>query len=133
MMLATLILTILNCNRCYSFVFKPISMENSVEENALEYDSEPSTNVVSQDFMEQKTENELDDKVLFYEQFVSNFNRIFKMEKETASASSFPYFVVLSQSGKKTPKHQRPSLSLTKRQGGLIQTISEVVSNTRLE
>ena len=58
-----LILTILHSQVCRGFVFSPSPIENSVEDISVEYDAE-SLNLVSQDFMEQKTKNEFDDKVL---------------------------------------------------------------------
>mgnify|MGYP001360675803 CR=1 FL=1 len=66
MMRQILILTILCSQVCRGFVFSPSPMENSVED--IEYDAE-SLNWVSQDFMEQKTKNEFDDKVLFIRKF----------------------------------------------------------------
>ena len=66
MMRQILILTILCSQVCRGFVFGPSPMENSVED--IEYDAE-SLNWVSQDFMEQKTKNEFDDKVLFIRKF----------------------------------------------------------------
>ena len=63
MMRQILILTILYSQVCRGFVFSPSPIENSVEDISVEYDAE-SLNLVSQDFMEQKTKNEFDDKVL---------------------------------------------------------------------
>ena len=62
MMRQILILTVLCSQVCRGFVFSPSPIENSVEDTGIEYDAE-SLNFVSQDFMEQKTKNEFDDKV----------------------------------------------------------------------
>ena len=62
MMRQTLILAILHSQVCVGFVFSPSPIENSVEDVPLEYNDE-SLDFVSQEFMEQKTENEFDDKV----------------------------------------------------------------------
>ena len=62
MMRQTLILAILHSQVCRGFVFSPNPMENSVEDIPLEYNDE-SLHIVSQEIMEQKTENEFDDKV----------------------------------------------------------------------
>ena len=60
----TLILAILHSQVCRGFVFSPSPMENSVEDIPIEYTDE-TIDFASQDFMEQKTENEFDDKVHF--------------------------------------------------------------------
>ena len=62
MMRQTLILAILHSQVCRGFVFSPNPMENSVEDIPLEFNDE-SLHIVSQEIMEQKTENEFDDKV----------------------------------------------------------------------
>ena len=56
------------------------------------------------------------------------------MEKDKNKGSAFPYFVVLSQSGKKEQSpayNSNISNKLSKRQGGLVQGISDAVANTR--
>jgi len=64
--------------------------------------------------MEQKTENE--------------YNKMETVKKET----SFPYYVVLSQTGNKEKDDQvASSNTLIKRQGGLMQDLSAAVANTR--
>jgi len=68
----------------------------------------------SAETMEQKTENE--------------YNKMEKVKK----GSSFPYYVVLSQTGNKEKDDQVTSgNTLIKRQGGLMQDLSAAVANTR--
>lgn len=52
------------------------------------------------------------------------------MEKNK-NQGRFPYFVVLSQSGKKEAVTNSGGNRLSKRQGGIMQGISDAVSNTR--
>ena len=77
MMRQTLLLAILHSQLCRGFVFSPSSMDNSVEDIPIEY-SDESIHFAGQDFMEQKTENEFDDKVhLCMKSLFSTFKLVF--------------------------------------------------------
>ena len=51
--------------------------------------------------------------------------------KEVERPPHLPFFVVLQQSGGKKPQKNNLSTNISKRQGGLLQGLTNVVSNTR--
>jgi len=114
-MVAKPILLALLLNTCKCFFFDSKPTDNTIDQNSIEYDDiDPSVEIDVDEIMKQKTDNDFDDK----------------MEKET-NTGSFPYFVVLSQSGKKNEINSRPNTSLKRRQGGFMQGITDAVANTR--
>ena len=51
--------------------------------------------------------------------------------KEVERPPHLPFFVVLQQSGGKKPQKNNLSSNISKRQGGVLQGLTNVVSNTR--